>query len=234
MRRTWPEQRRHVVVCLMRYQLANYSSGSFTWSSKSIQLNFVGILKTCEKKNGAAERFTAEQVAPSDFGENEYETPSDFDENDYETKWKQRRRVCWRPSRSFKGLQDVLDVDGHTWYSCRYHCKLHALFMNHDEVKSGRFLRLKPWKGLIAGLLLQVQICTDLAQIEKLMTKMNDAKIYQLSQAYNQHSLWRFLKGTSPDLWLTFWSQRIILFKLCPWFSLFLSSPGRCRCFCND
>ena len=61
--------------------------------------------------------------------------------------------------------------------------------MNHDEVKSGRFLRLKPWKSLIAGLLLQVQICTDLTQIEKLMTKMNDAKIYQLSQAYNQHSL---------------------------------------------
>ena len=90
---------------------------------------------------------------------------------------------------TFKGLQDVLDVDGHTWYSCRYHCKLHALFMNHDEVKSGRFLRLKPWEGLIAGLLLQVQICTDLTQIEKLMTKMNDAKIYQLSQAYNQHSL---------------------------------------------
>ena len=159
----------------MKYQLANYSSGSFTWSSKSIQLNSVGILKRCEKKNGAAERFTAEQVAPSDF-----------DENDYETKAKAAKKSLLE---TFKGLQDVLNVDGHTWYSCRYHCKLHALFMNHDEVKSGRFLRLKPWKGLIAGLLLQVQICTDLTQIEKLMTKMNDAKIYQLSQAYNQHSL---------------------------------------------
>ena len=170
----------------MKYQLANYSSGSCTWSSKSIQLNFVGILKRCEKKNGAAERFTAEQVAPSDFDENEYETLSDFDENDYETKVKAAKKSLLE---TFKGLQDVLDVDGHTWYSCRYHCKLHALFMNHDEVKSGRFLRLKPWKGLIAGLLLQVQICTVLTQIEKLMTKMNDAKIYQLSQAYNQHSL---------------------------------------------
>lgn len=159
----------------MKYQLANYSSGSFTWSSKSIQLNFVGILKRCEKKNGAAERFTAEQVAPSDF-----------DENDYETKVKAAKKSLLE---TFKGLQDVVNVDGHTWYSCRYHSKLHALFMNHDEVKSGRFLRLKPWKGLIAGLLLQVQICTDLTQIEKLMTKMNDAKIYQLSQAYNQHSL---------------------------------------------
>ena len=35
MRRTWPEQRRHVVVCLMKDQLANYSSGSFTWSRYS-------------------------------------------------------------------------------------------------------------------------------------------------------------------------------------------------------
>ena len=122
----------------MKYQLAKYSSGSFTWSSKSIQLNFVGILKRCEKKNGAAERFSAEQVAPSDF-----------DENDYETKVKAAKKSLLE---TFKGLQDVLNVDGHTWYSCRYHCKLHALFMNHDEVKSGRFLRLKPWKGLIAGL----------------------------------------------------------------------------------
>ena len=89
---TWPEQRRHVVVCLMRYQLANYSSGSFTWTSESIQLNFVGILKRCEKKNGAAERFTAEEFR-------EQVAPSDFDEHEYETKWKRRRRVCCRPSR---------------------------------------------------------------------------------------------------------------------------------------
>ena len=86
----------------MKYQLANYSSGSFTWSSKSIQLNFVGILKRCEKKNGAAERFTAEQVAPSDFDENEYETPSDFDENDYETKVKAAKKSLLE---TFKQLQ---------------------------------------------------------------------------------------------------------------------------------
>ena len=154
---TWPEQRRHVVVCLMRCQLANYSSGSFTWTSESIQLNFVGILKRCEKKNGAAERFTAEEFR-------EQVAPSDFDEHEYETKWKRRRRVCCRPSRCAR---------------CRsprgsYRCKLHALFVNHDEVKSGLFLRLKPWKRLIAGLRLWVQICTDLIQIEKVMTKMND------------------------------------------------------------
>ena len=175
----------------MQYQLANHSSGTFTWSSKSIQLNFVGILKRYEKKNDAAEIFTAEQVAPSDFDEKEYETPSDFDENDYEKKWKQRRRVCWRPSRrAFKGLQDVLDVNGHMWYSCRYHCKLHALFMNHDEVKSERFLRLKPWKGLIAGLLLQVQICKDLTNWQKwMMPKFISYRKHIISIVYE--GFWR-------------------------------------------
>ena len=87
-----PEQRRHVVVCLLKYQWANYSSGSFAWSSKLIQLNFGGFLKRCEKKNCAAERFTAEEFS-------EQVAPSDFDENEYETKWRQRRGGCWRPSR---------------------------------------------------------------------------------------------------------------------------------------
>ena len=101
MRRTWPEQRRHVVVCVMKYQLANYSSGSFTWSSKTIQLNFVGILKRCERKmaqrRDSQRKNSVNKSLPAILMKTNMKQ-SEGSEEEF-----------------VGGLQDVLDVDRHTW-----------------------------------------------------------------------------------------------------------------------
>ena len=53
----------------------------------------------------------------------------------------------------------------------RYDCRFRALFMKLRTFSTAE------GKGLIADLQLQVQICTKLIQIPKLMTKMNDSNL---------------------------------------------------------